>query len=380
MVIVIVIDVYNQISNGTVISARHFVQELRSRGHEVRIVSTEVAGEFCYSVEERKIPIVSKVAKKQKIVFGKPDKEVLRKAMQGADIVHCYLPFKLEKAAVQVAKEMGIPCMGAFHLVPEGITYSCWFKKDRILPKMIYTYYKNTFYKYFEHIHCPSKFTADKLIKFNYKAQLHVISNGVAEKFVPPKQKMQRTDSYFRILAVGRYAVDKRHDVLIRAVAKSKYKDNIKLTLCGVGPLENKLKRLSQKLLPIESEFKFCNQEELVQTMYKNDLYVHASDVESEAIACIEAISTGLVPIIAKSPISAASQFALDERSLFKAGKVDKLVEKIDYWIENKQERERMSIQYGEWATQFTLAHSVTQMEKVFQEVIAEYNTKKRIK
>ncbi len=52
-------------------------------------------------------------------------------------------------------------------------------------------------------------------------------------------------------------------------------------------------------------------------------------------------------------------------------------MEKIDYWIENKQERERMSIQYGEWATQFTLAHSVTQMEKVFQEVIAEYNTKK---
>ena len=172
MVIVIVIDVYNQISNGTVISARRFVEELRSRGHEVRIVSTEVEGEYCYGVPERKIPIVSKVAKRQKIVFGQPDREVLKRAMQGADIVHCYLPFKLEKVAVKVAREMGIPCMGAFHLAPESITYSCWFKKDKILPKMIYLYYKNTFYKYFDHIHCPSKYIVKKLKENHYKGQL----------------------------------------------------------------------------------------------------------------------------------------------------------------------------------------------------------------
>lgn len=378
MVIVIVIDVYNQLANGTVVSARRFVDELRSRGHEVRIVSTEVEGEFCYGVPERKMPIVSKVAKKQKIVYGQPDVDVLKKAMQGADIVHCYLPFKLEKVAVQVAKEMGVPCMAAFHLVPEGITYSCWFKKDKILPNILYGSFRKRLYNCVDHIHCPSHFTAQKLREHKYKAQLHVISNGVADCFVPPKQEIPRTDNYFHILAVGRYAADKRYDVLIKAVAKSKYKDNIKLFLCGVGPLEKKIKKLAKKLLPIQPDFKFCNKDELVQTMYKSDLYVHAGDVESEAIACVEAISTGLVPIIADSVTSAASQFALDSRSLFKAGKVDKLVQKIDYWIENKEEREKMSIQYAEWATQFTLANSVTQMEEVYKEIIESYHYNKQ--
>lgn len=378
MVIVIVIDVYNQISNGTVISARRFVEELRSRGHEVRIVSTNIDGEYCYGVPERKIPIVSKVAKKQKILFGKPDKTVLRQAMQGADIVHCYLPFKLEKVAVQVAREMGIPCMGAFHLLPESITYSCWFKKDKFVPKMIYKNYNHKFYKYFDHIHCPSNFTVKKLRENNYKAQLHVISNGVADCFTPPKEEVVRTDNFFRIVMVGRYAPEKRHDVLIKAVAKSKYKDKIQLTLCGVGPLENKLKKLAENLLPIQPEFKFCNKEELVQIMYTSDLYVHAADVESEAIACVEAISTGLVPIIANAKTSATPQFALDERSLFKAGDTTELAKKIDYWIEHDEERKQMSKQYGEWASQFTLANSVTKIEEVFKQVIENYHKEKQ--
>ena len=47
-------------------------------------------------------------------------------------------------------------------------------------------------------------------------------------------------------------------------------------------------------------------------------------DAEIEAIACIEAFSCGLVPVIAGSEQSATPQFALDERSLFNAGRPHK--------------------------------------------------------
>ena len=67
-----------------------------------------------------------------------------------------------------------------------------------------------------------------------------------------------------------------------------------------------------------------------------SDLYVHAADAEIEAIACIEAFSSGLVPVIANSPKSATPQFALDERSLFEAGNPKDLADKIDYWIEHE--------------------------------------------
>ena len=48
------------------------------------------------------------------------------------------------------------------------------------------------------------------------------------------------------------------------------------------------------------------------------DLYVHAAEAEIEAIACIEAFASGLVPVIANAKMSATKQFALDKRSLFK--------------------------------------------------------------
>ena len=63
------------------------------------------------------------------------------------------------------------------------------------------------------------------------------------------------------------------------------------------------------------------------------DLYIHASDAEIEGISCMEALACGLVPVISDSERSATNQYALDERSLFKAGDAGSLAEKIDYWV-----------------------------------------------
>lgn len=62
-------------------------------------------------------------------------------------------------------------------------------------------------------------------------------------------------------------------------------------------------------------------------------------DAEIEAISCMEAFASGLVPVIANSAKSATPQFALDERSLFTAGDSGDLTQKIDYWLEHEDER-----------------------------------------
>ena len=72
---------------------------------------------------------------------------------------------------------------------------------------------------------------------------------------------------------------------------------------------------------------KFCNRQELLEVINYSDLYVHASEVEAEAISCMEAFVCGKVPVIASAPRSATSQFALSERNLFKSRNVAKLTE-----------------------------------------------------
>ena len=69
MNIVIVIDIYDMLTNGTVMTAYRFAREFRRRGHNVRIVATGAKGEGCFEVPERYIPIVTEVSAKQQIRF-----------------------------------------------------------------------------------------------------------------------------------------------------------------------------------------------------------------------------------------------------------------------------------------------------------------------
>ncbi len=50
-----------------------------------------------YNLKERYIPLVTEISHKQHILFAKPDEKILRKAFKGADMIHTYLPFLLEK-------------------------------------------------------------------------------------------------------------------------------------------------------------------------------------------------------------------------------------------------------------------------------------------
>ena len=103
-----------------------------------------------------------------------------------------------------------------------------------------------------------------------------------------------------------------------------------------------------------------------------SDLYVHAADVEIEAISCMEAFASGLVPIIANSPKSATPQFALDDRSLFRAGDCVDLAHKIEYWLDNPEERRRMEFRYAEHGREYDIDHCVSQIEDMFRQAIAE--------
>lgn len=80
-------------------------------------------------------------------------------------------------------------------------------------------------------------------------------------------------------------------------------------------------------------------------------------------MSCMEAFSSGLVPIIADSRQSATPQFALDEHSLFKAGDADDLAAKIDWWIEHPEFRVEMEKAYSISGEKYALDACVGQFE-----------------
>jgi hypothetical protein len=236
----------------------------------------------------------------------------------------------------------------------------------------LYEWFRDDFYNEFTHIHCPSPFIAGQLKEHGYQAKLHIISNGVSDEFYPRvRQKEPELVHKFVILMIGRYSEEKRQDVLIEAVKRSAHSHRIQLILAGQGPKERSL-RWQGRSLRYPPIMGFFDTERLCELMAMSDLYVHAADVEIEAIACLEAVASGLVPVIADSPLSATSQFALDHRSLFEAGNVDDLAERIDWWYEHATARHQMARIYAESANQYRLKNSIRKAEQMFAEEIAE--------
>ncbi len=372
MKIVLVLDQYDNENNGTTISAARFAETLRGRGHKVVVISTGEPRENKFVVPTGHLGILQPLVDNQGTVFAKPDDAVIRRALVGADIVHLYLPYKLCMRTREIAHEMGIPCIAAFHCQPENVSYNVHLKYLKPMNHILYRWFRRRFYRYVDDIHCPTEFIADQLVKHNYKANLHVITNGCDAAFAPRHvEKRERLKGKFTILMVGRLSAEKRQDIIIKAALKSKYKDKIQLIFLGKGPKRKYYERIGAKL-PHAPIFDYMSKLELADLYNECDLYVHAAEAEIEAIACIEAFASGLVPVIANAKMSATKQFALDERSLFKNRSSKDLAGKIDYWVENESEKARMSLKYIQSARQYTVKKAVDKIEVLYDNVIKQ--------
>lgn len=373
MKIVMVVDQFDDANNGTTISARRFAQALKDHGNEVRVIAIGKNSDYKYAVRQMKFPpVVEHLITSQGMRLAVPNKHVFEKAAAWADVVHFVMPSPLGIVGLRHVEKLGIPHTAAFHCQPENITFTLRLGNSQRANDFVYNRFRDTFFNRFTHIHCPSRMIADQLRQHGYTARLHVISNGISPAYFYGKQpKEDWMQGKFNVLMVGRYAGEKRQDLLIEACTKSRHAENIQVILAGKGPLENKYRKLAEQLSnPIVMEF--YQPERLIEILHMADLYVHTSDAEIEAMSCMEAFACGLVPIIAQSSRSATPQFALDGRSLFPAGDSTALAAQIDWWIEHPEERQRMELCYAEHAKQYALEESVKQMEEMFRLAIEE--------
>ena len=318
-----------------------------------------------FSVPELVVPIASRLAHRQNTVFAKPVRDVLIAAIKGADVVHIYQPWPLGRAAERIARQLGVPAIAAFHIQPENVTYNVGLGWFPLAAHFVYVLLRLTFYGRFTDIHCPSAFIAAQLRHHGYRARLHVISNGVGSSFRPGPARARGADEPFRVLMVGRFSPEKRQDVLIRAVRRSRHAARIQLQFAGHGPREKRLCRMASKLAN-PAQFGYYSQEELIELIRSCDLYVHASDVEIEGVSCMEAFSCGLVPVISNSRRSATGRFALGPRNLFRSGDPSSLAERIDGWIDDPAALDAASDTYARYAELYDVDRSVKAIERVY--------------
>lgn len=373
MIITFVLDMFGSSNNGTTVTCMRTARVLKEHGHEVRIIAyipKEHDDLSMYKVlpcDRFVVPFFDKLILDNGMVIAKADYNQIADFIKGSDIVHLMLPFHLETQVRRVATILGIPVTSAFHVQPENVSYNLHMGKIQPLNSLIYHLFLKWMYRFTRFIHTPSQMMKEQMIKHHYKNDIYAISNGVSPRFKPLYVgKPDELKDKYVILMIGRYSGEKRQDLIFKAIGKSKYNSKIQLVLCGQGPLLKRYQKLSKKYLVNPCKFGFMSQEELARVINYADLYIHASDAESEAISCIEAFSCGLVPIISDSKVSATNNFALDKRCLFKAGNYKSLKTQIEYFYEHPEIKNELSGKYIEYGKTFALDKCVAKLEEMF--------------
>ena len=380
MKILFALECANQPTNGTTASCIRFAKELEKRGHEVTIIGCDrIVGEKYHryiGLPKYHFPVTDPLIVKGGFLVCRMVYERLYEAIKGQDLVHVFLPFKLSNVCRLIAQEQGIAVTTAFHIVPQNVTAAMHLAWSKIINGILLYSFKRYLYNQVKYVHCPSPMAADIMKKHNFKyCEPRVISNGV----IPFFKKIEATrpkeyEGKFIVCMSGRLVDEKRQDLIIKAVGKSKYNKDIQVILCGQGTNYRRYLKMAKRKLANPINIKFCNAEELREILNYIDLYVHASDYEIEGISCIEAITCGAVPLISNHKYCATKDFAIDKQlCLFKHGSPKDLKDKIEYFYEHRDELERLKKAYEIEAPKYSMDKSVDALEQMFIDAFNEH-------
>ena len=373
MKIVFVHDAYYG-GNGGCVATRRLAEGLKKRGHTVSIVSTSIGcpknnGQGFYAVKGKNPSCFGDSLTKMQFLMGIPEKAVLRQAFADADIIQIQLPFYLGYGAAKMARSMKKCFIAGHHVQPHNVA-AAMGKDSKIVDVILSAIFNFFLFKRASVIQCPSRFAADLLKKCGVKCRLEVVSNGIPEEYTPRTYtRPEWFGDNFVLMSLGRHAPDKRQLLLIEGVKRSKYANRIKLLLCGRGEMSEQLIAAGAQL-PVPPMVRYVTQEEMFQYLNTADLFVHASIVDLESLACLEAIGCGLPCLVVNSPHSAVSQFSLDQRFSFGCDNAVDLAAKIDYWYENRGQLPGIKEKVTAMAEQYRMAKCLDRMEELYRETI----------
>ena len=332
MKILFVVNNFYASGNGLSASARRTVRYLREAGEEVRVLSGRnheaETPQPDYVLADFHVPVFDGLVQSHGYKFARTDLSVIKEAVLWADVVHLEEPFIIQMVTARIAKYYGVPCTATYHLHPENL------------------------------------FCSINLGDWKFDKVTRV------EQDDDPSRP-------FLIVCIGRLAVEKDQPTLLEAMHYSKYADRIQLYFAGRGPEAESVKQKAHKLfedgvVKYDPIFQFHDRDGLRKLAAKADLYIHCATVEVEGLSALEALQQAVVPVIAEGELTATSQFALDERSLFPTKDPKALAECIDYWLDHPEERHEMGWRYAESTEEYDIHKSIDALRAMFRAAASE--------
>lgn len=239
------------------------------------------------------------------------------------NVIHANNLFPTSKILLKYAKSHRIPIVFGNHLMPESFTLILRkFKKlNKAIDGMGWRYIARV-YNRGNMVVSPTQTGINYLTRHGLQVPTRVISNGldlranhlveISPARIQELKKKLGLNAQYVLLYAGRLGVEKRIDVIIRALKILAIHNDVQLMLIGDGNAESSLKRLVHKL-QLDDRVVFTGYLPRVTTKHEYmslcDAFVIASPVELQSIVTLEAMAIGL-------PVFASNKGALKELAI----------------------------------------------------------------
>lgn len=299
-------DTYLPQVSGVATSIDVLREELVKQGHVVYIFTTTdpKAKPDPFVIRFRSIPFIG--FKERRIAFSGGMKAVRLARRFRLDLVHTQTEFSLGFMGRLVAKHLHIPMIHTYHTMYERYLHYI-FDGKVIKPKHV----RELTRFYCDHTNAvvvPSELTKATLLSYGVKQQIFVVPTGVpipdldANKRRSLRQQLGYDDQSIVLLALSRLSQEKNTQAIIdHFPAILATEGRARLCIVGDGPDRPNLERLTKER-HLEDYVQFTGEvrhEKACEYYQMADVYINASDSETQGLTYIEALANNL-PVVAK--------------------------------------------------------------------------------
>lgn len=301
-------DSFHPTVDGSVVALETTCDGLEKRGHEVVILAPRVQPT---PATKRKVHYLPSAEFRQypgyRVVFSPSDMlEFLRE--EKVDFIHSHGLAAMGILSLTAARALKIPSLLTFHTMANEAMkhYSPIGLRDEMSSALVWIYLRNLL-KRPEVVIAPSAPVKQELEANGVRMkECAVVPTGVdCARFTPEKYDKHYMAKYgFEgkevLLHVGRLSVEKRLDIILKAIAGlARRQPNLRLLVGGTGPAEQEYKAMAVKL-GIADRVVFAGfmpAEELPVAYASSDALIIASAFETQGLVVLEALASG-TPVI----------------------------------------------------------------------------------
>ena len=170
-------------------------------------------------------------------------------------------------------------------------------------------------------------------------------------------------ESAVLLVGIGRFAGEKRWEMVLRAVAAAGRATPVGFVLVGDGPRRRRLEQLAERLRQVAVLPRIADRTELARLLASGDALVHGCEAETFCMAAAEARASGL-PLIVPDRGAAIDQLIPGAGAIYRSGREDSLTEAIAGFAATGPELQHARAVHN--------AHSRT-MDEHFEQLFARY-------